>query len=161
MLRMLGTYCASWKHPSLTPVLASIPSTSRPSIIPTTHKASPNRAVFRPRAGNCSPSSGWEEKGDLAACAAGVEIGMIDTLVDEHHRFFAGTQIKSINLALKQDAPPAPHWHATGVLSVMVGLPNGNTPALIPGARFTAINVFFTNKDGQLETDTAHLTEAL
>ena len=104
---------------------------------------------------------GWEGKGDLAACAAGVEIGMIDTLVDQGHRFFAGTQIKTVNLALKQDAPPAPHWHATGVLSVMAGLPNGNTPALIPGAKFTAVNVFFTNKDGQLETDTAHLTEAL
>ena len=104
---------------------------------------------------------GWEGKGDLAACAAGVEIGMIDTLVDEGHRFFAGTQIKTVNLALKQDAPPAPHWHATGVLSVMAGLPNGSTPALIPGARFTAVNVFFTNKAGQLETDTAHLTEAL
>jgi len=104
---------------------------------------------------------GWEGKGDLAACATGVEIGMIDTLVDEGHRFFAGTHIKTVNLALKQDAPPAPHWHATGVLSVMAGVPNGNTPALIPGARFTAINVFFTNKDGQLETDTAHLTEAL
>src|SRR5262249_56817066 len=63
--------------------------------------------------------------------------------------------------ALKQDAPPAPHWHATGVLSVMTGLANGGTPALIPGAKFTAVNVFFTNKDGQLETDTAHLTEAL
>ncbi|MBO0742947.1 MAG: S8 family serine peptidase, partial [Hyphomicrobiaceae bacterium] len=104
---------------------------------------------------------GWEGKGDLAACAAGVEIGMIDTLVDAGHRFFAGAQIKTVNLALKQDAPPAPHWHATGVLSVMAGLPNGSTPALIPGARFTAINVFFTNKAGQLETDTAHLTEAL
>jgi len=104
---------------------------------------------------------GWEGKGDLAACATGVEIGMIDTLVDEGHRFFAGTHIKTVNLAHKQDAPPAPHWHATGVLSVMAGVPNGNTPALIPGAKFTAINVFFTNKDGQLETDTAHLTEAL
>jgi subtilisin family serine protease len=86
---------------------------------------------------------------------------MIDTLVDASHRFFAGTQIKTVNLALKQDAPPAPHWHATGVLSVMAGLPNSSTPALIPGAKFTAVNVFFTNKDGQLETDTAHLTEAL
>jgi hypothetical protein len=104
---------------------------------------------------------GWEGKGDLAACAAGVEIGMIDTLVDEGHRLFAGTQIKTVNLALKQDAPAAPHWHATGVLSIMAGLPNGNTPSLIPGARFTAVNVFFTNKEGQLETDTAHLTEAL
>ena len=104
---------------------------------------------------------GWPDKGGLGACATGVEVGMIDTLVDDKHRFFAGTQINSINLALKQDASPAPQWHATGVLSVMAGPPNGNTPALIPGARFTAINVFFTNKDGQLETDTAHLTEAL
>jgi len=132
----------------------------------------PTYTPYRPQDGGASTGAaptrhellaliGWEGKGDLAACAAGVEIGMIDTLVDEGHRLFAGTHIKTVNLALKQDAPPAPHWHATGVLSVMAGLPNGNTPALIPGARFTAVNVFFTNKDGQLETDTAHLTEAL
>jgi Subtilase family len=105
---------------------------------------------------------GWEEKQNLAACAVGVKVGMIDTFVSRNtHPTFAKTNLESVNLALKQDAPPAPHWHATGVLSVMAGLPRTSMPALIPDAEFTAVNVFFTNKDGQLETDTAHLTEAL
>jgi len=104
---------------------------------------------------------GWDEKANLAACAVNLKIGMIDTLVNKKsHPTFANTNLESVNLALKHDAPPAPHWHAMGVLSVMAGLPT-NTPALIPGAAFTAVNVFFTNKEGQLETDTAHLTEAL
>ena len=105
---------------------------------------------------------GWDEKRNLAACAVGVNVGMIDTLVDKRtHSTFADTHLETVNLALKHDAPPAPHWHGTGVLSVMAGLGKSGTAALIPGAEFTAVNVFFTNKDGQLETDTAHLTEAL
>ena len=35
------------------------------------------------------------------------------------------------------------------------------TPGLIPDATFVAVNAFFTNSKGELETDTAHLTEAL
>jgi subtilisin family serine protease len=127
---------------------------------------------YHPQDGVKSPSSalprgdllkliGWDEKANLAACAVNLKIGMIDTLVNrKSHPTFANTNLESVNLALKHDAPPAPHWHAMGVLSVMAGLPT-NTPALVPDAAFTAVNVFFTNKEGQLETDTAHLTEAL
>jgi subtilisin family serine protease len=43
----------------------------------------------------------------------------------------------------------------------MIGKSGSKAPGLIPGARFVAVNVFFTNKRGELETDTAHLTEAL
>jgi subtilisin family serine protease len=104
---------------------------------------------------------GWDEKANLAACAVDLKIGIIDTFVNKKsHPIFANTNLETVNLALKHEAPPAPHWHAMGVLSVMAGLPT-NTPALIPDAAFTAVNVFFTNKEGQLETDTAHLTEAL
>jgi subtilase family protein len=103
---------------------------------------------------------GWGD--GLGSCALRMKVGMIDTWVEKKsHPTFEDTDLESVNMALKQDAPPAPHWHATGVLSVMAGLPKSGTPALIPGARFTAVNVFFTNKDGQLETDTAHMTEAL
>jgi subtilisin family serine protease len=97
----------------------------------------------------------------LGACAADLKIGLIDTLVDGTHPAFAKTKLEIVNLALKNDGPPAPHWHATGVLSVLAGDEKRNIPSLIPRAEFTAINVFFTNKNGELETDTAHLTEAL
>jgi hypothetical protein len=101
----------------------------------------------------------WRE--ELATCAASLNIAMIDTQVDRTHPAFAGGRLKTLDFALKQDAAPAPHWHGTGVLSVMLGKPTGGTPGLIPGAQFTALNVFFTNKNSELETDTAHLTEAL
>jgi subtilisin family serine protease len=98
---------------------------------------------------------------DLGACAAGLSIGMIDTKVDRHHPTFARTNIRTIDVALKQDAPPARHWHGTGVLSVMAGAEDSSTPGLIPDAKYLAVNAFFTNSKGELETDTAHLTEAL
>jgi hypothetical protein len=101
----------------------------------------------------------WREA--LATCAADLTIGMIDTRVDENHPGFAKSKLEPIDLALKQDAAPARHWHGTGVLSVLAGKPESGTPSLIPGAWFKAVNVFFTNKNGELETDTAHLTEAL
>ena len=101
----------------------------------------------------------WDK--GLATCAANLRVGMIDTSVDRTHPAFARRHLEIINLALKQDAPPALHWHGTGVLSLMAGAPESRTPGLIPDAKFSAVNVFFTNKNGELETDTAHLTEAL
>ena len=98
---------------------------------------------------------------ELATCAAGLTVGMIDTLVDASHPAFAGRRLRTIDLAKKQDAPAARHWHGTGVLSVMAGAPKSGTPGLIPDATFVAVNAFFTNSKGELETDTAHLTEAL
>ena len=97
----------------------------------------------------------------LAVCAAGLKVGMIDTSIDEAHPAFPPNGVKVFDLARKRDAPPAVHWHGTGVLSLMAGVADSSTPGLIPGAAFSAANVFFTNKDGELETDTAHLTEAL
>ena len=101
----------------------------------------------------------WDKS--LAVCAAGLKVGMIDTSIDEAHPAFPPKGVKVFDLARKQDAPPAVHWHGTGVLSLMAGVADSSTPGLIPGAAFSAANVFFTNKDGELETDTAHLTEAL
>ena len=97
----------------------------------------------------------------LAVCAAGLKVGMIDTSIDAAHPAFPPKGVKVFDLAHKHDAPPAVHWHGTGVLSLMAGVADSSTPGLIPGAAFSAANVFFTNKDGELETDTAHLTEAL
>ncbi|HJU30928.1 MAG TPA: S8 family serine peptidase [Hyphomicrobiaceae bacterium] len=100
-------------------------------------------------------------KGELAACAAGVSIGLIDTMVDRKHPVFAHTNLEVHNVAFKHDAPAARHWHGTGVLSVMAGGADSRVPGLIPDARYVAVNAFFTNSKGELETDTAHLTEAL
>jgi subtilisin family serine protease len=100
-------------------------------------------------------------RNELAACAAGVSIGLIDTMVDKRHPAFAHTKLEVHSVAFKQDAPAARHWHGTGVLAVMAGGTDSRVPGLIPDARYVAVNAFFTNNKGELETDTAHLTEAL
>src|SRR5439155_11402620 len=41
---------------------------------------------------------GWDEKANLAACAVGLKIGMIDTLVNnKSHPTFANTNLESVN----------------------------------------------------------------
>ena len=102
---------------------------------------------------------GWKKS--LAACAADLTIGVIDTLVNQDDPAFKGRKLEVINVAFRQDAHPAPHWHGTGVLSLLAGTPDGKTPGLIPDAAYKVANVFFTNRNGELETDTAHLTEGL
>ena len=102
----------------------------------------------------------WHEA--LQACASGIKIGMIDTVIDKDHPAFAGRNITSIPLGLKQDAAMVKgHWHGTGVLSVMAGAPRSGTPGLIPDAQFTAVGAFFKNSANKPETDTEHLVAAL
>jgi hypothetical protein len=102
---------------------------------------------------------GWNKS--LASCAADLVVGVIDTRVDKNDPAFKPHRIEVIDVALKNDAKPAPHWHGTSVVSLLVGAPNGKTPGLIPEAEYKVANVFFTNAKGELETDTVHLTEAL
>jgi Subtilase family len=102
---------------------------------------------------------GWDKS--LASCAADLVVGVIDTRVDKNDPAFKPHGIEVIDVALKNDAKPAPHWHGTSVLSLLAGTPNGKTPGLIPDAEYKVANVFFTNAQGELETDTVHLTEAL
>ena len=67
----------------------------------------------------------------LETCAAGLTVGMIDTLVNQDDPAFkSGGHVKSYNIASRTDAAPARHWHGTGVLSVMAGVPGGPTPGL-------------------------------
>lgn len=106
---------------------------------------------------------GWQKS--LATCAADLTIGVIDTRVNKADPAFRHRKLEVIDVALKNDAKngvvPAEHWHGTSVLSLLAGAPDGRTPGLIPDADYKVANVFFTNAQGELETDTVHLTEAL
>jgi subtilisin family serine protease len=57
--------------------------------------------------------------------------------------------------------PGAPHWHGTGVLSLLAGLPGSPAPGLIPQAHFFAANAFQNNARGKPEADSVRILEAL
>jgi len=95
----------------------------------------------------------------VAECAAGTMIGVIDTGIDRQHPAFAGRNVAELTLA--SASASTPHRHGTGVLSLLAGSPASGTPGLIPDAEFLTVDVFFTNAQGQSETDSARLLDAL
>jgi len=100
-------------------------------------------------------------RADLAACAAGVKIGIIDTAVDEAHPALAWKKLRVLPAPDQKPADMEPHWHGTGVVSLLAGHPKSRTPGLVPDADYVIANAFFTNRLGQRETDTDRLLWAL
>ncbi len=101
----------------------------------------------------------WEP--ELGACAAGLNVGVIDTGIDKTHPSLAGDNVTVVKLPLMAAAANAPHWHGTAVLSLLAGLPASPAPGLIPDAHFYAANAFLTNAQGKPEADSARLLQAL
>lgn len=97
----------------------------------------------------------------LSTCAAGTTIGVIDTGIDKHHPTFAGRSVTQLTLSSRGGDASSAQAHGTGVLSLLAGAPGSSTPGLVPDAQFLTVDVFFTNADGQPETDSASLVEAL
>jgi subtilisin family serine protease len=101
----------------------------------------------------------WRE--DLAACATGVKIGVIDTAVDEGHPALAWRALK-VHQPPRHRTTDAPlESHGTSVVSLLAGRPKSGTPGLVPAAEFVIANAFFKNVLGQAETDTEHFLWAL
>jgi subtilisin family serine protease len=99
-------------------------------------------------------------RADLASCAVGVKIGVIDTTVDEAHPALAWRKLNVHQAPHKATSDP-PDWHGTGVVSLLAGSPKSGTPGLVPDADYVIANAFFKNTSGQSETDTVHLLWAL
>jgi subtilisin family serine protease len=100
-------------------------------------------------------------RADLASCAAGVKIGLIDTAVDEAHSALAWRRL-TVHRPAHHEAINEPlDWHGTAVVSLLVGNSKSGTPGLIPDADYVIANAFFRNKSGQSETDSEHLLWAL
>ena len=95
-------------------------------------------------------------RADLAACAAGVKIGVIDTAVDASHPALAWKKL-TVHHAAHQVAGEQLDWHGTGVVSLLAGSPKSGTPGLVPEAHYVIANIFFKNTSGQSETDTVRL----
>ena len=112
--------------------------------------------------GSCDPQRCYAAplikwRAGLAACAAGITIGIIDTAVDTAHPALAW---KKLQVRRKSDASE-PHSHGTGVVSLLTGDPNSDTAGLLPDADYVIADAFYKNGSGKLETDTVHLLWAL
>ncbi len=101
---------------------------------------------------------GWKE--EFARCAKGVTIGVIDTDVDLRHPTFAGQNITQQNF-LPAGRQQSPAWHGTGVLALLAGRPDTDTPGLVHDATFRVADIFFAGDDGQPVTDTVSLLKSL
>jgi Subtilase family len=101
----------------------------------------------------------WHET--LAACTAGVKIGIIDTGVDVAHRALAWKRLQVHHMPGYRSPTREPHWHGTAVVSLLAGHPASGTPGLVPDADFVVADAFIRNKAGNIESDTQHLLWAL
>ncbi len=101
---------------------------------------------------------GWKDK--FADCARGIKVGVIDTDADLRHPTFAGQKI-STKAFLAEGKQSSPEGHGTGVLALLAGRPDSDTPGLIPEAQFFLANIFFTDGNGETITDTVSLLKSL
>jgi hypothetical protein len=100
----------------------------------------------------------WQD--DLAACAQGVKVGVIDTAIDFKHPAFKDITAEKASFT-QEGRPAAPEWHGTGVLALLAGNPASHTPGLIPKAEFYAASIFYIEEGGGMTTDTISLLKAL
>jgi subtilisin family serine protease len=103
---------------------------------------------------------GWQEQ--LAACAKGLSVGVIDTGIDSTHPSLAHQPER---FKFGQFGPgfrgAGSDLHGTGVLALLAGNSKSSTPGLIPGAKFFVADIFFADENGLPVSTTLHLLEAL
>jgi subtilisin family serine protease len=103
---------------------------------------------------------GWQEQ--LATCAKGLSVGVIDTGIDSTHPSLAH---QSERFKFGQFGPgyrgAGSDLHGTGVLALLAGNSKSSTPGLIPGAKFFVADIFFADENGLPVSTTLHLLEAL
>ena len=132
-------------------------------VVPTS--PSPGVTVERRSVGACTPERcfgvsaiNWQPQ--LAACARGIKIGIIDTGVDANHPAFAGVHFKHADFVPSNSKKPSNH-HGTGVFSLLAGNPRSSTPGLVPDATFLFGDAFFADRNGNAMSDTMTMLKAL
>lgn len=104
---------------------------------------------------------GWQKS--LQTCARNMTVGVIDTAVDTAHPAFK-TAVEKKRLVVENlstlPARPGEAQHATGVVALMAGNSDSSTPGLIPDAKFFVADVFYSDGNGQLASDTMSLMRA-
>jgi hypothetical protein len=127
----------------------------------------PGGAPVRPGAG-CTPERcfgikviNWQPQ--LAACARGIRIGVIDTGLDKAHPAFVDLTPDRFQhkVFIAEGAKPAPNQHGTGILSLLAGSVRSGTPGLVPDATFLVGDAFFADRSGNAMSDTYTMLKAL
>jgi subtilisin family serine protease len=88
---------------------------------------------------------GWSD--ELAACSAGLRIGVIDTGADSAHPALKGRKVTAASF-VPPPLPPAPTDHGTAVLALLAGAPESPVPGLLPQAEFFLADVFHSPGPG-------------
>ncbi|MEJ2117369.1 MAG: S8 family serine peptidase, partial [Alphaproteobacteria bacterium] len=99
-------------------------------------------------------------KASFAECVRDARVGVIDTDVDLQHPTFKGQRISHVSF-LPEGREASPDWHGTGILALLAGRPDSGTPGLIHGADFYVASIFFVGDNGNTQTDTVSLVQAL
>lgn len=96
----------------------------------------------------------------LAACAKGIKVGIIDTGFDYEHPTFAGLQPRVAKTPKGKPARVA-EWHGTSVFALLAGSPHSGTPGLIRNAEYFIADAFFADSSGEAMTDSETILWAL
>ncbi|HKJ62420.1 MAG TPA: S8 family serine peptidase [Hyphomicrobiales bacterium] len=96
----------------------------------------------------------------FAQCTRKMKIGVIDTFVDTRHKAFTGQEIHEETF-VPDGQQLAESGHGTGVLALLAGRPDSDTPGLVSESAFYVASIFFAGDDGGIQTDTLSLLRAL
>jgi subtilisin family serine protease len=89
----------------------------------------------------------------------GVKIGVIDTAFDS--ALFSGRKNVHYANAAAGGHAKAASWHGNGVLTLLAGASQADTPGLVPNAEFFVADTFVADQDGSAVSDTASVLKAL
>jgi len=96
-----------------------------------------------------------------ATCAGHEKIGLVDSIVNSHHPFLQGQQIRQKDF-LVTGVAPAPAEHGTAIASLLIGnRQSASFTGLIPGAQLLAANVFRQRDSDNVDTTAELLVRAL
>ncbi|MFA5938314.1 MAG: S8 family serine peptidase [Sinimarinibacterium sp.] len=100
---------------------------------------------------------GHELIGWPRSCDARVRIGIVDSAVNSAHPALAGRHIEQRRFARGGLAAD----HGTAIATQLAGAENSEFPGLLPQAELFVADVFSTNDDGTVSTDTVRLVTGL
>ncbi len=101
---------------------------------------------------------GWS--GALAACSAGLKIGVLDTGVETAHPSLRGQRITAASF-VAPPARPSATQHGTGIVALLAANGKGGVRGLLPQADILAADVFHTAADGSQSADAVTIARGL
>ncbi len=112
------------------------------------------------RSSRCYPQAmiGWTE--ELASCAAGLRIGVLDTRVNTSHSTLRGQAVRAVSFASPL-ARPSTASHGTGIVALLAARADSRVPGLLPDASVFAADVFHADDAGRLSADAVTIARGI